>query len=153
MHKYLYLALGLSVFGCVAAQDKAPEKAPARAPAPRTLKVKLNYTGTGTVDEKHKIIVFLFDSPEFMQGNAMPVGMQAAAAKTGAVTFSDIASSPVYVTAVYDPTGEYEGMSAPPSGSSMGLYSKTPGTPEPVRIEPGQTAEIELAFDDTAKMP
>ena len=70
MRKYLYLALGLSVIGCMAAQDKAPEK----APAPRTLKVKLNYTGTGTVDEKHKIIVFVFDSPDFMQGNAMPVG-------------------------------------------------------------------------------
>ena len=149
VRKYLYLALGLSVIGCMAAQDKAPEK----APAPRTLKVKLNYTGTGTVDEKHKIIVFVFDSPDFMQGNAMPVGAQATASKNGTVTFSDLASSPVYVSTVFDPTGQYEGMSAPPSGSSMGLYGKTPGTPDPVKIEPGETAEIELAFDDTAKMP
>jgi hypothetical protein len=59
----------------------------------------------------------------------------------------------VYVTAVFDPTGQYDGMSPPPSGSSLGLYGKTAGTPEPVRIEPGETAEIELAFDDTAKMP
>jgi hypothetical protein len=29
----------------------------------RTLKVKLHYTGSGTIDEKHKILVFLFDSP------------------------------------------------------------------------------------------
>jgi hypothetical protein len=59
VRKYFYLALGLSILGCLAAQEKAPEK----APAPRTLKVKLNYTGSGTVDEKHKIIVFVFDTP------------------------------------------------------------------------------------------
>jgi hypothetical protein len=33
------------------------------------------------------------------------------------------------------------------------MYSKTPGTPEPIKIDPGKTVEIELAFDDTAKMP
>lgn len=130
-----------------------PGKGAREGPTPRTLKVKLNYTGSGTVDDKHKIVVFVFDSPEFMQGNAMPVGAQSSASKTGTVTFSDLASSPVYVTAVFDPTGQYDGMSAPPSGSSMGLYGKTPGTPDPVKIEPGETAEIELAFDDTAKMP
>jgi hypothetical protein len=153
MRKYLFLALGLAILGCAAAQDKAPAKAPDKAPAPRTLKVKLNYTGSGTVDDKHKIIVFLFDSPDFMQGNAMPIGAQQASAKNETVTFPDLASSPVYVTAVFDPSGQYEGMSAPPSGSSMGLYSKTPGTPEPVKIEPGETVTVELPFDDTAKMP
>jgi len=149
VRKFLFLVFGLSVIGSLVAQDKAPEK----APAPRTLKVKLNYTGTGTVDDKHKIIVFVFDSPDFMQGNAMPVGSQQASAKNGTLTFTDLASSPVYLTAVFDPTGQYEGMSAPPSGASMGLYSKTPGTPEPIKIEPGETVEVELAFDDTAKMP
>jgi hypothetical protein len=153
MHKYLFLALGLTVLGCAAAQDKAPDKAPAKAPASRTLKVKLNYTGAGTVDDKHKIIVFLFDSPDFVQGNAMPVGVQQASAKNETATFADLATSPVYVVAVFDPTGQYEGMSAPPSGSSMGMYSKTPGTPDPVRIEPGETVEIQMTFDDTVKMP
>jgi len=155
VRKYLCLALGLSVLGCAVAQEaqKAPEKAPEKAPAPRTLKVKLNYTGAGTVDEKHKIVVFAFDTADFMQGNAMPVGAQSASSKTGVVTFSDLASSPIYITAVFDPTGQYEGMSPPPSGSSLGLYGKTPGTPDPIKIEPGETATVELAFDDTAKMP
>src|ERR1039458_9577590 len=99
VRKFLFLAFGLSVIGTLMAQDKAPDKAPEKAPAPRTLKVKLNYTGTGTVDEKHKIIVFVFDSPDFMQGNAMPVGSQQASAKNGTVTFMDLASSPVYATA------------------------------------------------------
>ncbi len=153
VHKYLLLAVGLTVAGCVVAQEKAPDKAPDKAAAARTLKIKLSYTGSGTVDDKHKIIVFLFDSPDFMQGNAMPVGAQSATSKNETVTMTDIPASPVYVTVVYDPNGQYDGMSAPPSGSSLGLYSKTPGTPEPVKIEPGKTVEIELAFDDTAKMP
>jgi hypothetical protein len=138
--------LGLAA---LAAQDKPPEK----APGPRTLKVKLNYTGSGTVDDKHKIVVFVFDSPDFMQGNAMPAGSQSTPSKNGGVTFSDVASSPVYLTAVFDPTGQYDGMSAPPSGSSLGLYGKTPGTPDPIKIDPGETVEVELTFDDTAKMP
>jgi len=143
------LLLGLAALGTLPAQDKAPEK----ASGSRTLKVKLNYTGSGTVDDKHKIVVFVFDSPDFMQGNAMPVGSQSTPSKNGSVTFSDLASSPVYVTAVFDPAGQYDGMSAPPSGSSLGLYSKTPGTPEPIKIEPGETIEVALGFDDTAKMP
>jgi len=149
MSKLLFLALGLTVLGCAAAQEKAPEK----APATRTLKIKLNYTGSGTVDEKHKIFLFLFDSADFMQGQVMPIAFQQASAKDATVAFEGLTTSPVYATAVYDPSGEYEGMSAPPSGASMGLYSKTPGTPEPIKIEPGETVTVELAFDDTAKMP
>jgi hypothetical protein len=33
------------------------------------------------------------------------------------------------------------------------MYFKTPGTPEPVKIEPGESARIELTFDDSVKMP
>jgi hypothetical protein len=69
--------------------------------AGRTLKVKLHYAGSGTIDEKHKILVFLFDSPAFMQGDAMPFAMKSATSKDEIVTFSDVAKSPVYVSAVY----------------------------------------------------
>ena len=117
MKKTVYLAASLlilaSAFQFATAQDKA---------ATRTLKVKLNYTGSGTVDDKHKIQVFMFDTPDFTQGNAMPTGMQNTSAKDGSVTFSDIAGSPVYVVAVYAPTGGYDGQSGPPpSGSSLGM--------------------------------
>ncbi len=151
MRRLLAVTFGVAallVSAYAAQQEKKEEKQ-----AARTLKVKLNYTGSGTVDEKHKIVVFIFESPDFMQGAAMPADMRAAKAKDETVTFSGLATSPVYVVCVYDPTGAYEGMSPPPSGSSMGMYSKTPGQPEPVKVEPGQTVEIELAFDDTAKMP
>jgi uncharacterized protein (DUF2141 family) len=119
----------------------------------RTLQVKLNYTGSGKVDQDHKIFVFLFDSPDFMQGNAMPFASQAATAKDGTLTFSNLTVSTVYVVAAFDPKGEYDGMMGPPpAGASMGMYSKEAGKPAPVNLEPGKTAHIDLAFDDSAKM-
>lgn len=134
------LALGIAAYGSEQA-------------AGRTLKVKVNYTGSGTVDEKHRIVLFLFDSPDFAQ--SIPVAAVLAAKKDETVTFDSFDAGTVYVVAAYDPKGEYDDAQTgpPPSGSSLGLYTKTPPTPEPVKVEPGKTVEIELAFDDTAKMP
>ena len=150
--RVLFAASVLGLTSMVAtAQPSKPEEKPA---ASRTLKAKMNYTGAGTVDEKHKIFLFVFDSPDFMQGGSMPIVSGSTSAKDGTVTVSDLSVSPIYVAVAYDPKGEYDGQSGPPpSGSSMGLYAKTPGTPEPVKIEPGQTGEITVAFDDSAKMP
>jgi hypothetical protein len=159
--KYLHSALAAGVMLCLAgvwqrgqAQDKPAEKAPEKAPAGRTLKVKLNYSGPGTVDEKHRIFVFVFDTPDFVRReDAMPIASDSGAAKDATLTFSDVTTSPVYLIAVYDPAGGYEGMSKPPAGCSLGIYSKTPGEPEGVVIEAGKTTQVEVAFDDTIKMP
>jgi hypothetical protein len=149
MRRTFYIAAGLLILASGFQFGKAQDKA-----ATRTLKVNVKYTGAGTVDDKHKIQVFLFDSPDFMQGNAMPTGMQMTASKNGTVTFTEIAGSPVYVAAVYDPKGEYDGASGPPpSGSSAGLYTKAPPQPGPIAIDAGKTVEVDLAFDDTIKMP
>jgi hypothetical protein len=73
--------------------------------------------------------------------------------KDGTVTFNDVAKSPAYVGAVYDPNGGYaERQGPPPPGSSLGMYSKTPGQPAPVKVEAGKTANVEFTFDDTVKM-
>ena len=149
MKKTLYLVASLLILSSAFQSGKAQDKAP-----PRTLKVNVKYTGSGTVDDKHKIQVFMFDSPDFMAGNAMPTGMQMTASKNGTVTFSDIPGSPVYVAAIYDPTGGYDGASGPPpSGSSAGLYTKEPPKPGPITIDAGKTVEVDLPFDDTIKMP
>jgi hypothetical protein len=143
-------ALALLCLAGVWQQAQAQEK----APAGRTLKVKLNYTGSGTVDEKHRIFLFIFDTPEFIKGdNAMPIAFGSGTAKDATVTVSDLATSPVYLIAIYDPTGAYDGMSKPPSGVSLGIYWKTPGEPGPIAIEAGKTTQIDLAFDDNVKMP
>lgn len=122
-------------------------------PEPGSLQVKLNYTGAGKVDDAHKIFLFVFDSPDFIQGNGMPIANQTANAKDQAITFSGLSASTVYLVATYDPKGEYDGMSAPPSGASIGLYAKEPGKPAPIAMEAGKTAHIDLPFDDTIKMP
>ena len=138
----LFLATGLLQIG--SAQDSKS----------RTLKVKLHYTGSGTVDDKHKIQVFIFDSPDFTQGNAMPTGMQTSDTKDGTVTFSDVSKSPAYIATVYDPTGGYDGQSGPPpTGSSIGMYSKEPPAPGAIDIDEGKTVEVEVTFDDSFKMP
>ncbi|MGH9529559.1 MAG: hypothetical protein ACRD2S_06520 [Terriglobales bacterium] len=149
MKKSLYMVLGILIAGLAfqyaAAQDQKTERA---------LTVKLHYTGTGTVDEKHNIHVFIFDSPDFVHGGSIPSGMQTATSKNGTVTFSDTGKSPVFVSAVYDPAGGYDGQSGPPpSGASLGLYHKTPGEPAPVNIDAGASATIDITFDDRVKMP
>jgi hypothetical protein len=149
MRKTCYFMFGAlmlaSMLRPATAQDKPGET--------RTLKVKVHYTGSGTVDDKHRILVFLFDTPAFVDGTAIPIGSESATSKKEVVTFTDIAKSPVYVTTVYDPSGAYQGMSAPPSGSSLGMYSKTPGKPAPVELKEGKAPEVTITFDDSEKMP
>ncbi len=148
----------LLVFGLLTAVSLANIGGAAEAQqktAGRTLTVKLKYTGSGTVDDKHVIQVFLWDSADFVKGEGvMPITMKSAASKNGTVTFPELDKSPVFVSVAYDPKGDYNEVAGPPpSGSSLGMYAKAAGTPEPVKIEPGETVEIEIAFDDSFKMP
>lgn len=120
----------------------------------RTLTLKLSYTGAGTVNEKHKLYVFLFDSPDFIKGEQIPpIGAKTAVTKSETLTFT-VTTSPVYIVAAYDIAGTYDGQSGPPpSGSPVTVYMTEPGVPTPIKIEAGKTAEVELTFDDTIKMP
>ena len=117
-----------------------------------TLQVQLKYSGKGTVDEKHKIYVALWDSPDFVKSEMPPFATQPASSKDGVVTFENVKKTPIYISTAYDPSGQWDAQSPPPDGSSLGLYSKTPGQPEAVDLKPGKTTKIELAFDDSVKM-
>jgi len=117
-----------------------------------TLQVQLHYTGSGTVDDTHKIYVALWDSASFTDsGGGPPVDIKAAASKNGTVTFTDVQKVPAYVSAAYDPTGHWDAQSPPPSGSSLGIYTKTPPKPEPINITPGKAAKVTITFDDSNK--
>jgi hypothetical protein len=152
MRKYLFFAVGLFLLvPLICGQQNKNQN---KAASPRILKIKLHYTGSGPVDEKHKIFVVLFDSPDFTSGGAgPPIAVKAATAKQETVTFSEVATSPVYAASSYDPSGNYDGESGPPpSGASLGMYSKAPGAPAPIGLEPEKTVQVELTFDDTVKM-
>jgi hypothetical protein len=119
-----------------------------------TIRVQIDYTGTGTVDVNHKVYVALWDSPDFAQPNSdvMPVAVEPTSSKTGTVTFSDVKKTPAYVSAAFDPTGKWDARSAPPTGSSLGMYSNAPPTPEPINVAPGKTEKVKISFDDSHKM-
>ena len=116
------------------------------------LEVHVKYSGTGTVDDKHKIYVALWDSPEFANKDMVPSAVQATSSKNGTVTYEHVTKTQVYVSAAYDPSGQWDAQSAPPEGSSLGLYNKTPGTPARIDLKPGKKTAIEVAFDDSVKM-
>ena len=83
----------------------------------------------------------------------MPFAVMSTSSKNGTVTFNDVAKSPAYVGTVYDPSGNYaERQGPPPPGASLGMYSKTPGQPAPVKVEAGKTTDVEVSFDDSVKM-
>lgn len=118
-----------------------------------TLQVQIHYKGSGTVDETHKIFVALWDSPGFTDSGAPPVAVKPTSSKDGTVTFSDIQKTPAYVSAAYDPAGHWDAQSAPPTGSSLGMYSKAPPKPEPINLTPVRTAKVTITFDDSNKVP
>ena len=117
-----------------------------------TLQVQLHYTGSGSVDATHKIFVALWDSPEFTGNGAPPIAVKPATSKNGIVTFADVQKVPAYVSAAYDPSGTWDAQSAPPTGASLGMYSKAPPKPDPITITPGKTAKVTITFDDTQKV-
>ncbi len=118
------------------------------------LAVDVSYTGAGTVDGSHKIYVALWDTPDFLKDSSsvMPIEVKAVTSKSATAQFDNVSKNPVYVSMAYDPTGKWEAMSPPPSGSSLGVYSKEPGTPAPVQLQPGKTTNIAATFDDSIKM-
>jgi hypothetical protein len=117
---------------------------------PRTIEVNVLYTGAGQVDGSHKIYVALWNSAN-MDG-APPADIQSLDSKTGSVTFKNV-RVPAYVSTAYDPSGKWDAQSPPPSGSSLGMYSSKPPTPDPIDVAPGKTTKIKLTFDDSNKMP
>jgi hypothetical protein len=144
MSKRIFSTLGLFVLlaACAVAQTSADKRAS---------QVDINYTGSGTVNASHKIYVALWDSSDMSGGP--PAAVLSLNSKRGTVTFSDVQKVPAYVSAAYDPSGNWDAQSPPPSGSSLGMYSKNPPTPQPIDVAPGQTAKVAITFDDSAKVP
>src|SRR4051794_22291114 len=103
------------------------------------------------VNPSHKVYVVLWDTPEFIQEKSQiqPMEMKTVSAKSDTVRFNDVKSNPVYVGAVYDPTGTWNAKSPPLPASSLGLYAKQRHTPEPIQLSHGKTVTISLTFADS----
>jgi hypothetical protein len=131
-----------------ARKSAAPAQKPAAAkPAPTDLTVTLSYAGKGTVDENHKLIVWLFSDPNITSASR-PLATQFVTKNGGPVTFKDAPATPVYVFAAYDSKGGYDGVSGPPpAGIPTALYSKTPKGPA-TAVKAGD-APIKITIDDS----
>src|SRR5258706_16005602 len=116
-----------------------------------TLQVQLHYTGSGTVDATHKIFVALWDSEDHNSGP--PAEVKSTTSKNGMATFAYVKKVPAYVSAAYDPSGQWAASGPPPTGASLGMYSKAPPKPDPITVSPGKVTKVTISFDDTAKVP
>ena len=144
MSKRLCSTLGVFALFAVCAQAQT-------SPSKRTIEVDINYTGSGTVNANHRIYVALWDSSDMSGGP--PAAVLSVNSKKGSVTFSDVQKVPAYVSAAFDPTGAWDAQSPPPSGASLGMYSKKLPNPEPIDVAPGKTVKVAIMFDDSAKVP
>jgi hypothetical protein len=122
-----------------------------------TLQIQLTYSGSGTIDQNHPILVVLWDSPDFVKPGSSavkpPIAEQRFTSKSGIINFDHVKKSPVYVSCAYDTTGNWKGGSEPPAGSSLGLYSKEPGKPSPIGLRHGKTTKVSFTLDDSVKVP
>ncbi|RPJ87433.1 MAG: hypothetical protein EHM18_01160 [Acidobacteria bacterium] len=121
----------------------------------QTLRVQVTYTGPGAVDEGHRIFISVFDTSYIGHQGVVPLATLSLTGNGQTASFKDLQKSPVYAAAFYDKAGGYDpaASDSPPSGAPAGLYGKQPGIADPVALEAGKTAEIEMTFDDTIKMP
>ena len=122
-----------------------------------TLQVHASYTGSGKVDDSHRFYVALWDTPDFIKEGAntlKPIGTARIMSKSGTATFENVAKTSVYLSMAYDATGKWtDPQSDPPAGTSLGLYSKEPGVPEPIELEPGKTTPVSAELDDSYQKP
>ena len=131
------------------APKPAASKAATAAPAATDVGVTVTYKGKGPVDASHKIILFAFADSNITSASR-PIGAAQFASKNGeTLTFKNV-TSPIYVFAVYDEKGTYDGVSGPPpSGIPSATYRKTPKG-APTAVAPGAHA-IKFAFDDSER--
>jgi hypothetical protein len=155
----LFWAIGL--FG----QTTAP------ASEQSALKVNVNYSGKGAVDQRHKLYVLLADANPYTasalidsSSDPKPPSPEAGVChilasgsisdRHGVVTFRHVSIPTVYAVAFFDEFGTYNGqLDSLPPGTSMGAYGIAPDKLEAIKIEQGKTAEITLAFANSSKTP
>ena len=150
----------IAVFGTLSSvqaqgtQAKTPPKAPpaaSKAPAiaATDVAVTVNYTGKGVVDAKRNILLFLFSDPN-IGPTSQPLGPPQLVQKNGqTVTFNGITNKTVYIFAIYNEQGTYDGVGGPPpAGTPVGVYGTAKG---PTAVTPGMKTPVKLTFDGAKK--
>jgi hypothetical protein len=133
-----------------ASQKAPPKAAPAARPAvvaPGDLPVTVTYKGKGPVDSAHRVIVWLFSEANITSASR-PLDHLYVTNNGETVTFKAV-TAPVYVFAVYDDTGGYDGVSGPPpAGVPSATYRQAVKGP-PAAVKGG--AAVKFTFDDSER--
>ena len=136
------------------AQAQKPPPPPPAAATTKNVSVTVNYTGKGTVDPGHAILVFLFSDPN-IGAQSQPLGSPQIIEKNGGTaTFKDVPTSPVYIAVVYNEKGDYTGVGGPPPvGTPVALYSKDPKDPNSpaLAVTPGPKTTVKMSFSDARR--
>jgi len=132
-------------------RQTTPTPAAGAAAAANDVSVTVTYTGKGVVDAGHSILLFLFTDPQ-IGPNSQPIGPPQIVQKSGATaTFKNVTAKTVYVVAIYNEKGTYDGKNGPPAaGTPIGTYMKAPST-TPTAVTPGPKTAIRMTFNDAKR--
>jgi len=126
---------------------QAAAKSPAPAVAATDLPVTVSYTGKGTIDANHKLIVWTFTDGNITSASR-PTDTKILTKNNETVTFKDV-KGPIYLFAVFDDKGGYDGVSGPPpAGIPATTYKKVAKGPA-TAVKPG--AAVKFVFNDTER--
>ena len=140
---------GFAVAALIAAGSSS-QAGQAEPTKPETVDVTVKYTGKGSVDSNHRIWVWIFETPQIVEGS-IPIGEQSIDQNGGTATFKTSAKQ-VYVAIAYDEAGGFMGQAPPPSGSPVTMYGAKADM-QPAPVTPGAKGKIVVSFDDTQRMP
>jgi hypothetical protein len=120
-------------------------------PDPAGVSVTVKYTGKGTVDDTHKIWVWLFDTPEIGAGS-IPIAEESLAKNGGTVSFANVTAKQVYIAVAYDEKGGFAGQAPPPPGSPIALYGAKAAEDKAQPVVPGAKGSVALTLTDAQRM-
>jgi hypothetical protein len=137
----------LGVSGFAQGRQTTP---PPPAQAADHVAVTVNYTGKGPVDPGHAVLLFLLADPNVGPASR-PIAPPQFVRKNGeTVRFENISAPTVYIVAVYNENGTYDGGSVPPEGIPYTVYAKDAKSP-PIGVKPGPKTAIKITFNDSRR--
>ena len=118
----------------------------------RSLDVVVTYA-SGEVNESNFIAVTIFDNPTFQTEE---LGVQIVTENGGMASFSNVATSPVYVAAVYlvgaEGSEALTGTTLPSGTPAAGLVNEF-GNAKAIELTEGETVTVDLSFTDGFRTP
>jgi hypothetical protein len=136
-------------FSTAVTASSRPSTQEAKANA-ATVKVTIDYKGKGTIDSSHRVFVWLFNSPDIGPGS-VPVAELTVDKNGGTAIFNGVVDQRVWIAVAYDEHGLMTGAAPPPSGTPVGLYVGSDGTPQ--AVVPAESTAAVVTFDDSIRMP